>query len=269
MIINEPGAGIAVEGLPNLRDLGGWLAGGGRRVRKGLIFRSTHLGRLDEAGLDAVGRLGLHTVIDLRTAAERQALPDRLPAGATQVICDVLGDSPDAAPAQLPEVIANPHSAESIFGNGKAVETFKHGYREFVSLPSAIASYRDFLALLEDATRRPLLFHCTTGKDRTGWAAVITLTALGVSPDDVLRDYLLTNEQLLPALQPVFDRFEASGGDSALLKPVLGVRSEYIATAFDEVKLHYGSMEGYLAKGLGLDDGMRQRLRNELTEEVS
>lgn len=266
---DKPGAEIAVHELPNLRDLGGWLAGGGRRVRTGLIFRSTHLGCLDKTGLNAVGRFDLHTVVDLRTAAERQALPDRLPIGATQVVCDVLEGAPSAAPAQLPELIANPQRAELIFGGGKAEELFKRGYREFISLPSAIASYRDLLSILADTKRRPVLFHCATGKDRTGWAAAIILTALGVSPGDVLRDYLLTNEQLLPELKPVFDQFEASGGDRALLEAVLGVRSAYIAAAFDEVELHYGSMEGYLVKGLGLDADARQHLRNELTEEVA
>lgn len=92
------------------------------------------------------------------------------------------------------------------------------------------------------------------------------LTLLGVSRDDVMRDYMLTNTQLLPTLKPVVERFAAAGGDPELLQPVLGVRPEYLESAFDEVRRRYGSMNGYLAGGLGIDDGLRLRLREALTE---
>src|SRR5262249_45245837 len=132
----------------------------------------------------------------------------------------------------------------------------------------AIAAYRGFLAILAAPDRRPVLFHCTTGKDRTGWAAAVTLTLLGASRDDVVRDYMLTNAQLLPALQPLVDRFAAAGGDPTLLQPALGVRAAYLAAAFDEAQRRFGSMDGYLSAGLGVDDAMRQRLRDELTEDT-
>ena len=264
-----PGTNIPIAGLANLRDLGGWPVGGGRRVRRGLLFRSTDLDRLDASGLATIGALRLRTVIDLRTAAERRDKPDRDPPGAAGVVCDVLGDAPDAAPAQLPRIMADPANAGAILGGGKAVALFEHGYREIVALPSAVAAYRAFVALLADPDRRPLLFHCSTGKDRTGWAAAITLTLLGVSADDISRDYLLTNDQLLPALRPVLDRFAAAGGDPALLGPVLGVQSCYLEAAYDEARLRYGSMEGYLADGLRISDDLRRRLREDLTEEAA
>jgi len=266
---SEPGAQIRIDTLPNLRDLGGWSAGGGRRVRGGLIFRSTDLDRLDARGIELVGALCLRTVVDLRTATERQAAPDRVPPDATPVVCDVLSDAPDAAPAQLRKVMADPRNAGAILGDGKAEAMFEQGYRQIVRLPSALAAYRRFFATLATEDRRPLLFHCTTGKDRTGWAAAVTLTLLGVSADDVMRDYILTNDQLLPALRPVVDRFAAAGGNPNLLQPVLGVLPEYLEAAFDEARHRYGSMDGYLAVGLGIDDGLRQRLRDDLTEEAA
>lgn len=262
----EPGAAIPIDTLPNLRDLGGWPTADGGVMRTGLLFRSTDLDRLDEAGLAAVGRLGLQTVIDLRTEAERQAHPDHLPAGATQIVCDVLAGATDSAPAQLPRVMANPRDAGAILGGGKAAALFERGYRDIVSLPSALAAYRQFFATLADGARRPVLFHCSTGKDRTGWAAAVTLSLAGVSDADVVRDYMLTNDQLLPALQPVFDRFEAAGGNPALLRPVLGVRPEYLGAALDEMRKTFGSLEGYLSDGLGIDDAGQARLRDAITE---
>jgi protein-tyrosine phosphatase len=265
----QPGAQIPIATLPNLRDLGGWPTTEGRRVRRGLLFRSTDLDRLDADGEQAVERLGLRTVVDLRTVPEIQAHPDRLPAGAEQVVCDVMADNHEAAPAQLHKVMASPKDAGRLFGHGKAEVLFEHGYRDIVSLPSALTAFRRFFSTLAAEDRRPVLFHCTTGKDRTGWAAAVTLTILGVPRDDIMQDYLLTNDQLLPALKPILDSFRAEGGDPAYLEPALGVRAEYLEAAFDEVRQRFGSMEGYLANGLGMHAAMQERLRATFTDETA
>jgi len=262
----EPGAQIVIVGLANLRELGGWMAADGRSVAAGKVFRSTDLDRLDQEGIGAVARLGVRTVVDLRTEAEREMKPDRLPRDVSGIVCDVLGDAPDAAPAQLPKIMADPKSAAQILGGGQAEAMFERGYRDLVSLPSALEAYHNFFVALADDTRRPLLFHCTTGKDRTGWAAAVLLTVLGVSREDVMRDYLLTNQQLLPALQPIVDRFAEAGGDPTLLNPILGVRPGYLLAAFDEVQSRFGSMEKYLGDGLRLTKEMRSHLRASLTE---
>lgn len=233
------------------------------------MFRSTALDHLDAGGLKLIGGLGLRTVIDLRTAAERRSSPDECPAGVTWVACDVLGDVPGAVLAQLSKVMAEPQDAAGLLGGGKAEAMFEHGYRQMVALPSAIRAYRDFIVLLSSGDRRPLLFHCTTGKDRTGWAAAVVLTILGVSREDIMSDYMLTNVKLLPSLQPVVDEFSMAGGDPELLEPVLGVRSGYLDAAFDEASKCYGSMDAYLTIGLGIDDRLRERLRDDLTEEVT
>ncbi|HEY7620271.1 MAG TPA: tyrosine-protein phosphatase [Solirubrobacteraceae bacterium] len=259
--MSTPGSLIELASVPNLRDIGGYATRGGRRVRTGVLYRSTELNKLSGDDLASFGRLGIRTVFDLRTADERTADPDRVPDGTRQIVCDVLADSKDTAPAQLTQVVADPAFAEELLGGGKAATLFKQAYREIVSLPSALAAYRQlFTDLLEDA-HRPALFHCTTGKDRTGWAAAATLTLLGVSEDDVLADYMLTNTYLLPALRPYFDGFQAAGGDPDLLTPVLGVETVYLETALDEMRTRFGTIEGYFSDGLGIDAGTQERLR--------
>lgn len=114
------------------------------------------------------------------------------------------------------------------------------------------------------APQRPALFHCTTGKDRTGWAAAALLTFLGVEANTVRDDYLRTNTDLIPALRPLFDRFEAAGGDPRLLEPVLGVRAEHLETAFSAVDEDYGSIEQYFTDGLGLEEETLEQLREAL-----
>jgi protein-tyrosine phosphatase len=91
---------IATRTVPNLRDLGCWPTPGGGRVRSGLLYRSTALNHLRGDNLTAFAGLGVRAVYDLRTAAERDAQPDRLPADVAYVVVDELADATEAAPAE-------------------------------------------------------------------------------------------------------------------------------------------------------------------------
>ena len=257
-----PGADMRIASLPNLRDLGGWPTAGGGRVRRGLLYRSTELGRLSDADMPAVAALGLRAVYDLRTQSERSAEPDRVPAGAEHVVVDVMADAPGAGPAQLMAVLSDPKAAAAMLGEGKAAALFEEAYRGIVSLESALRGYRRLFSDLSEERNRPALFHCTTGKDRTGWASASMLMLLGVSDDDVMREYLLTNDQLLPALRPAIDRFASVGGDPELLRRVLGVAPEYLDSALDEMRKRYGTIEGYFSDGLGLGAEVQTALRD-------
>jgi protein-tyrosine phosphatase len=257
------GEQIAIASLPNLRDVGGWTTRAGDRVRRGLAYRSVELARLTDTDMAVVAVLGLRTVYDLRTASERALEPDRLPDGAELVVADVLADSADAAPAELAGLLSDPATAQARLGDGKAEAIFAQGYRQIVSLPSALDAYRSLYTGLADPARRPALFHCTTGKDRTGWASAALLSLLGVERDLVLQEYLLTNDELVPALEPIFDQFEAAGGDRALLLPILGVHASYLQAAFDELDARYGTIERYFSEGLGLDRSAQDALRAE------
>jgi len=95
----------------------------------------------------------------------------------------------------------------------------------------------------------------------------LRLTLLGVSRQDVYHDYLLTNEQLVPQLRPRLKPFADAGGDVSLLEPVIGVRTEYLDAAFDEVTTTFGSFEDYLSKGLRIDPAAQQQLRDRLVEQ--
>ena len=261
-----PGQRIDVPSVPNLRDLGGYPVAGGGRVKPGQLYRSVELSHLHGDDLTAMGKLGIRTVIDLRTAGERSAEPDVPLPGAESVVCDVLADEKRAAPATMMQALGDPAAAQEVFGDGKGAALFEMGYREIVSLPSALSSYRTFFETVAQDGRRPLLFHCTTGKDRTGWATAATLLFLGVSREDVFGDYLLTNRDLLPALQPIYERFRDAGGDPRLLDPVFGVDAAYLTAALDEMHARFGSIEGYVTDGLRIDEPTQQRLKRELVE---
>ncbi|MGW4202788.1 tyrosine-protein phosphatase [Streptomyces sp. NPDC004726] len=264
---SKPGRRIDIPSVPNLRDIGGYATADGGRIRTGQLFRSVELNHFQGEDLDRFTELGIRVVFDLRTEAERIAEPDVVPSGTDQIVCDVLKDSQGAAPAQLLRVLSDPALAAEKLGGGRAVQLFESGYREIVSLPSALSAYRAFFRAIAQDTHRPALFHCTTGKDRTGWAAAATLLLLGVSQEDVLYDYQLTNRDLLPALKPVFEQFRAAGGDPRLLEPVLGVDSRYLHAALDEMSRKFGSIESYFTDGLGIGPQDQQRLRAALVEQ--
>src|SRR5690349_15710040 len=133
-----------VQGVPNLRDLGGWQTAEGL-VRKGLLFRSAQLTALpEEAAAAEFAKLGIRWVYDLRTAGERAAAPDQLPPGAQYLVLDIVKDLPGEAPTEVFKALSDPQLAERLFGERRALALFEQGYRHLISLPSALSGYRDF-----------------------------------------------------------------------------------------------------------------------------
>lgn len=248
---DRPGEPIDLPTLANLRELGGWPAADGSRVVAGRLYRSTKLSGLDAADTSRLADRGIGSVVDFRTAVERENEPDRDVPGATNLSLDVLADSVISQSADLPKLMQYPAEVNALLADGGAKQLMAGAYREIVRLPSALASYRAFFEVL-DRSDDAVLFHCTTGKDRTGWGAATVLTVLGVSRDDIVAEYLLTNDQLLPRMAGAIDAFAAAGGDPDLIRPVLGVDPDFLQASFDAVQEEFGSMAGYLENGLGL-----------------
>jgi protein-tyrosine phosphatase len=265
-VATAPGGDLGIAALPNLRDLGGHPTRDGGRVRAGLLFRSTDLGRIDETDAAALARLGIRTVYDLRTESERIGQPDRLPPGSACVVADILGDSPGMKPADFARLFEDPAAAEAALGGGRSATFFVTAYRDFVRLDSARDGYRRLFTELAGGASMPALIHCTTGKDRTGWAAAALLLLLGVPDDAVMADYLLSGPRLLPMVRPLVEAFAASGGDPELVWPLVGVRPDYLEAALDEVRRRFGTIEGYFDEGLGVDARARAALRSTLVE---
>ncbi|MEU9237712.1 tyrosine-protein phosphatase [Streptomyces subrutilus] len=256
--------------VANLRDLGGTPLSGGRTVRPGLVLRSGQLDRLDIAADPAVAALGLRTVIDFRTDAERADHPDRIPAGVRLLVADVLADKMNAgagrapAAAQLKDLLSDPVVAEEHLGGGKAQALFGDVYRSFVHSASAQAAYRLLLTEAADPGAGPLLFHCTAGKDRTGWGATVILSLLGADDDTLMAEYLSVNPAVKQAFAPMIEGFTAAGGDPDIALALIGVFPSYLESALAEVESRYGSMDKYVREGLGVCDETVEALRTRL-----
>jgi protein-tyrosine phosphatase len=260
--ITQTGRSLGVKSVPNLRDLGGYKTNDGGTVASGLLYRSNQLYHINPGDMELIANLNLKYVYDLRTYAEMHSNPEELPPTVNHMWLDVLADSPQSDPAMLGKLFEDPKVANENLGGGKAAAAFQESYREFVSLPSAQREYRKLFLSLANQNMLPALFHCTTGKDRTGWAAAAFLTLLGVPKEVVMEDYLRSNDNIIPMYQKTIDDAVAAGIEEEIPLAILGVRKEYLDTAFDEMETKYGTIEKYFSEGLGIDEAQQKTLRD-------
>lgn len=238
---------VSLAGASNVRDLGGWPAAGGR-VRFGRVFRAAALSGLTAADADGLTALGLRTVCDLRGTTERETAPTRLVAGATihslpiepsvgASLRDILATR-DATGEDLTTLMRAAYAAYAI--------EWAHRYRALFDL-----------LLHEDGG---LLFHCSAGKDRTGFGAALILTALGTPRDAVMADYLASNHLWRG------DAGIADGLPPAIAAQLLMVRAELLHAAFAAIDATHGGFDRYAEVKLGLDAARRRRLCERLIE---
>ncbi|MGZ8502621.1 MAG: tyrosine-protein phosphatase, partial [Candidatus Limnocylindrales bacterium] len=177
------------------------------------------------------------------------------------VVADVIDHRAAGSPAHLFRLLASPASAQAALGEGKGLAIWTEQYRQFVRLDSARAAYGRIFRDLASGTHRPALVHCSTGKDRTGWAAAALLTLFDVPHQVVMADFLRSAAYIQPLVQPVLDRFEALGGDPELLRPIFDVVPGFLDAGLDAMEETFGGIEGYFARGLGVDTEAQRALR--------
>lgn len=245
---------LRLASADNFRDVAGTGAGyptrDGRRVRRGVFYRSNEL-QLTHEDATSLAALGIRVIHDLRGGPEVEAHPDVEVPGATWRHVEVAG-----IPMAMVEGLADTAAAERVMGEV---------YEAFVRSPEARASYAVLLTDLatEDP---PHLFHCTAGKDRTGWAAALLLEVAGVDRDTIVADYLLTNEVSSATREKYLALIAEHLGQEkvAIYEPTMVVEPGYLQAAYDAVDADYGSVEGYLREGLGLGDDVLAELRARL-----
>ena len=245
----------------NIRDLGGIETQDGRVVKPGLIYRSGGPYLMDEDEVELLRALGLKTIFDLRTTAECERHPDPEVEGAKHVRYSGVefrgGEEIDFSPAGMHRL-----------GDGARDQYEKmHGY--YIEMPFDNEAFRLLMESLEDGCA-PLLFHCASGKDRTGVAAMVVLLALGVSREDVFADYLYSNVLLAGDLERAFAEHAADIAEDELAATLTqmesGVSPAIGEAVLDEIFSRYGSVEGYLAAEFGLDGERLERFREKYLE---
>ena len=254
---NEDYRLLPMDGAHNTRELGGYKTTDGKSVKWGMLYRSDKLSDISDTDQAYLQDLGIKKIIDFRSKEEKEEDPDIIPKGIDYIEMPI---SVDGAMRSKIEAVLKGET-------NKDVKSFLiDANKEFVSNYTDV--YEGFLRNLIDDDG-PTLFHCTAGKDRAGFAAAITLIALGVSKEDVINDYMKTNQFTKERIEEIIGQIELMTlyqTDAEILRPLLGVEREYIETAFQTAEEKYGSLENFIRDGLNISDEDIQKLRNKFIE---
>lgn len=246
---------LDLEGPNNFREMGGYPARGGRKIKHGLLFRSDHLGNLTGADQALFAELGIRTIVDFRGPDERMEIKDNInDAAINQVWLPIASEG-----SRIQELrrrleaglitVAEAHEY-LVTANRNYVLSFSHVYREFASL-------------LLDEKNYPLVFHCTAGKDRAGFGAALSLLFVGASIETVFHDYLATNHCTAHYVNGILDGLSdmpQSKASPEAIRTLMRVAPEFLQTALDTIAEEYTEIDVYFKEALNVGPGERGRL---------
>lgn len=246
------------KGVVNFRDLGGYETADGHRLKWGQVFRSGHLARVAEEDKRLIKRMGIKVICDFRTPGEMEAQPDWLPE--------------DGSTTYLHYPIVHGE-----FDPVEAMESLQKGDVSWLTEDFIIKRYiqkidefpkvwGEILKMLVDPDNRPLVFHCTAGKDRAGACAALILLALGVPEDTIIYDHGLSNVYIADALEKINERIRAMGVDPEKVAPYFTAPRNAIVTFVDHIRKSYGSASEYLMTRAGLNKKTLELLKKELLD---
>ncbi len=266
---------IAIDGLINFRDLGGYHAYDGQTVNWGMVYRSAQLDRLTEDGVKALAALDIKAVIDLRFGDETSKYPTVIAAVPNAEILAWADEAQVDTQSQSDAIKRSWRDSLETNDPRKVREAMRVNYPK--KLYSHQAIYRQMLLRLAKG-KTPLVFHCAAGKDRTGVAAALILSLLGVDDEQIVEDYLVTQQ----VTHSLMDAWHAGGVTDAedyqdfqrslacysreLVQPVFDADESYIRTLLDYVSSTYKSFEHYARQVLEVDVDTLKSLRANLLQ---
>ena len=249
---------ILLDGGRNFRDLGGYRTADGHVVRGEFLYRSGSLANLTPAGRAAFEHLNVGTIFDLRANEERahdpdnwQQTPNRLHWTRDYKMADMVA---------MMKIFADPANSQPTAVKAITGEAYLH-----MTVEQAPA-YRALFARLMAPHKGAIVVNCTAGKDRTGVASALVLTALGVPYATVKQDYLLSNNApgmntLARDLLPLM-----AGLPPERAAQLAGVDGYYLDAAYAGLAKDYGSVEGFMAKELGMGPKQIKLLRQRMLQ---
>ncbi len=249
---------LPFSGAKNFRDLGGYRTSDGKLTRWRLLYRSDSLHKLTSSDLKRLSDLRLEWIVDFRSPREKEDWPDRLPNGIAARLVEIpIVDSSTR--------IYQQSSRDEILKNLKNIDPVHSLTGTNVELATRFTDeMRKFIAVLLSSNGRPGLFHCTAGKDRTGFAAAITLRMLGVPHQVVMEDYLLTNKYFYTAQRRNLLLLRLIKGKqiARVVSGMIQADSAYLSAAFQAIDQKHGSFDQYVHKELGLTAQDVEHLKN-------
>jgi protein-tyrosine phosphatase len=266
-------AGGDLSGAWNFRDVAEQTG-----IRPGRFYRSSELSRLDDDGREAMRRLGITDVADLRSLREVERRGSGLVPDGVEVHLLPFHELSNQSPkgAEAPHEYAfermmteKPDDEDATIAAGRFMT---EEYRRFPTLAGAHLAVRQVISMLAD--ERPVITHCFAGKDRTGFTVAVVLEAAGVPRDAILADFLRSNEAVPQLRDRILESIRNRAGENTtdeiitfaearLTEEVLGVREDYLSASRQTIDEKYGSLPNYL-DALGMTDDQVSRLRTSL-----
>lgn len=241
------------KGIVNFRDIVDTVVAGGY-LKLGYFYRSGEISSLNPQQISFLKNdCQLDSIFDFRSQNEVAKDPDTKIPGTRYFKDDILADQ-----------TTNGASLAGMFANGGHIrDAMLKTYEQIVLSDSAQAGYREFFNEIIQS-RKPTLFHCFAGKDRTGFAAAVILKMAGASDEAIMKDYLLTNELRKAANAKLLEQFKQEVNEQQLhnLSVALVVDQDYLLHAEETIKQNFGSFAGYLKSGLKLDNGYVNEFRH-------
>lgn len=252
---------LKLEGVVNFRDYGDYATAAGARIHSGRLYRSAHHGRATDADLEAIAGLGIAVVVDLRRPNERHREPSRRHAGfAARVIETDIGDANEDPWWNF---VRDSDLSEAAFRD------YLTGYYRAAPFDERLVDlYSRYFAALGEA-EGAVLIHCAAGKDRTGILAALTHHLIGVHGDDIIADYLLTNEaigfeQRMPLMKQAIAEGAGREPSEAAVKVAMGVDEAFLEAALAAIEAQHGTIDAYLKDVLGIDAALRAKVEARL-----
>ena len=246
---------INLKNTFNLRTVGGFRTLDNRLVRKGILFRSDNLARLNTLDQHSLNILGIERIVDFRSKKEIEKEPDRIPKNMQYINMHINSDTKFSTELHL--VL-----------NGVLKKNMKEylieANRNFVLKNTPIFSkfIKDFIK----SNGKKTLYHCTAGKDRTGFATAMVLSIIGVAKEIIIEEYLFSNycieKTINLQLAKVCKILNINEKDAFKILPVMKVDLEYINEAFQTIDDNYGNLENYIVSGLNISEQEREHLKN-------
>lgn len=244
----------------NLRDLGNIEASNGRLIQKECFYRSAGLNTFQEKELEEIKALGLKAILDLRSKEERNRHPDPN-IGVPILFYD------EFRPMYMDDVDFSWNGMLSIGEKGLEQRVLRVKYYE--QLPFNNPYLNKAISLVRDK-QTPFLFHCASGKDRTGLMAIVLLALLGVSDDRIIEDYVLSNEYRKCFIDQAYIDHAKLIEEYPELHPIIvetcGVKKEMGEAMIQSIKTRYGDWGTYFQEEFGLDPQERQKLMRYYTK---
>ena len=254
---------MTFEQLKNTRDLGGMVTADGHKIKPGRLIRSGRLVLASEADIEKLAPM-IDLVVDFRSDKEREEGPDPEMPGVENVHVPILNTS-RAGVSREKETDQQVRKI-SFDDPASALGRMKRVYENFVADEYSVSQYRRFVDLLLAGREKAILWHCTAGKDRAGFAATIVEELLGVDRDTIREDYLLTNERLADETASMVAMFRQrseawSPAAEEAATVFFSAHEEYLRGAYEKAEEIYGDFEGFLSRGLRVTPEEREKLR--------